>query len=136
MAKVSIIVPVYNAQKYLSQCLDSLLNQTLKETEIICVDDGSADDSVDIINQYSSKDRRVKLIRQKNSYAGVARNNGLKQAAGEYVVFVDADDFLKEICFAPCMRRPRKTMRRYVFARAGSLMRQPVNTKRQTIILT
>ena len=95
MAKVSIIVPVYNAQKYLSQCLDSLLNQTLKETEIICVDDGSADDSVDIINQYSSKDRRVKLIRQKNSYAGVARNNGLKQAAGEYVVFVDADDFFE-----------------------------------------
>lgn len=95
MAKVSVIVPVYNAQKYLSQCLDSLLNQTLKETEIICVDDGSADDSVDIINQYSSKDRRVKLIRQKNSYAGVARNNGLKQAAGEYVVFVDADDFFE-----------------------------------------
>ncbi len=96
MIKVSVIVPVYNAQKYLKQCLDSLLSQTLREIEIICVDDGSADDSVKIIEQYAKEDGRVKLIRQKNLHAGVARNNGLKQAAGEYVVFLDSDDFFEK----------------------------------------
>lgn len=96
MIKVSVIIPVYNSHKYFEQCLDSILNQTLKEIEVICVDDGSTDDSVKMIKNYQKKDSRVKLIKQKNQYAGAARNNGLKIACGEYVVFVDSDDFFEK----------------------------------------
>lgn len=98
MVKVSAIIPVYNAEKYIEQCIGSLLQQTLGEIEIICVDDGSSDNSVEIINDFCKKDSRISLVRQKNSYAGVARNTGLKYAKGKYVVFLDADDF-----FAPDM---------------------------------
>lgn len=96
MIKVSVIIPVYNSQKYIKQCLDSVLNQTLKETQIICVDDGSTDDSVKIIKKYAKKDSRVSLIKQENQYAGAARNNGLTHAVGEYVVFFDSDDFFEK----------------------------------------
>lgn len=96
MAKVSVIIPIYNAQKYLSQCLDSILNQTLDDIEIICVDDGSTDGSVDIVNEYAKKDSRIALIKQNNLYAGVARNNGMSKATGEYLIFLDADDFFEK----------------------------------------
>lgn len=95
MVKVSVVIPVYNAERHLNQCLNSLLNQSLKEIEIICVDDGSSDRSVEIINEYAKKDSRVKLIKQKNAYAGAARNNGMKIAQGEYMMFLDADDFFE-----------------------------------------
>lgn len=91
--KVSVIIPVYNAEKYLRQCLDSVINQTLKEIEIICVDDGSTDNSLEILKEYEEKDERVQIIQQKNQFAGVARNNGLKVAAGDWVTFIDSDDF-------------------------------------------
>ena len=96
--KVSVIIPVYNAEKYLEQCLDSVISQTLKEIEIICVDDGSTDRSVDILRQYKMKDPRVIVIEQKNAGAGSARNNGMASATGEYLSFLDADDF-----FSPTM---------------------------------
>lgn len=92
---VSVIVPVYNAEKYLRQCIDSILAQTLPDFELICVDDGSADKSVEIIREYQKKDKRVKLLKQKNQYAGVARNNGLGIARGKYLMFLDADDFFE-----------------------------------------
>lgn len=95
MVKVSVIIPVYNAERHINQCLDSLLNQSLKEIEVICVDDGSTDSSVQIIKEYTEKDGRVKLVQQKNSYAGVARNNGMQIAAGEYMMFLDSDDFFE-----------------------------------------
>ena len=91
--KVSVIIPVYNAERYLKQCLDSIINQTLKEIEIICVDDGSTDSSLEILKKYEKKDGRVQIIQQKNQFAGVARNNGLKIARGKYVFFIDSDDF-------------------------------------------
>lgn len=91
--KVSVIIPVYNAEKYLKECLDSIINQTLKEIEIICVDDGSTDNSLEILKEYEKKDERVKIIQQKNQFAGVARNNGLKVATGDWVTFIDSDDF-------------------------------------------
>ena len=94
--KVSVIVPVYNAGSYLDRTLESICKQTLRETEIICVDDGSTDNSKDIIKAYAQKDGRIRLIEQKNLFAGVARNNGLSQARGEYTVFWDSDDFFKE----------------------------------------
>lgn len=91
--KVTVVVPVYNAEKYLSKLLESLINQTLKELEIICVDDGSTDNSLTILKNYQQKDSRIKVLQQRNQFAGVARNNGLKIAQGEYVTFIDSDDY-------------------------------------------
>ena len=92
---VSVIIPVYNAEKYLRETIDSLLNQTLYNIEIICVDDGSTDSSLEILLEYKNVDNRIKIISQENSYAGVARNNGLDIAVGDYISFLDADDIFE-----------------------------------------
>ena len=94
--KVSVVMPVYNVEKYLRQSLDSVLAQTLSEIEIICVDDGSTDGSYDILEEYAAKDQRITVLKQQNQYAGVARNHGLEKAGGKYVVFWDSDDFFEE----------------------------------------
>ena len=91
--KISLIIPIYNTSKYLSQCLDSVLSQTLKEIEIICIDDGSTDNSIKILKNYANADSRIKIITQQNSGAGFARNNGIKNASGEYIAFLDSDDY-------------------------------------------
>ena len=91
--KVSVIVPVYNAEPYLRQCLDSIVGQTLPEIEIICVDDGSTDSSPAILEEYRAHDGRVRIIRQENLYAGAARNAGMAAAQGKYLMFWDADDY-------------------------------------------
>ena len=93
--KVSVIIPCYNAEKYLRQCLDSVVGQTLEDIEILCVEDGSSDSTPDILREYQEKDCRVRVIRQENAGAGAARNNGLRQARGEYLSFLDADDFFE-----------------------------------------
>lgn len=92
--KVSIIVPVYNVEKYLQKCLNSLINQTLKEIEIICVNDGSTDNSWQILENFAQKDARIKVFSQKNSGQSVARNVAIEQATGEYLGFVDSDDWV------------------------------------------
>lgn len=92
--KVSIIVPVYNVENYLRQCLDSVLNQTLKEIEVICVNDGSTDNSKQILEAYRKKDSRIKIINKKNAGQGAARNRGIEYAKGEYIGFVDSDDWI------------------------------------------
>lgn len=92
--KISVIIPVYNAEKYIAECLDSLVNQTLMDLEIICVNDGSRDNSLRILRQYELKDSRIKVIDQKNQGACVARNAGINIATGKYIAFVDADDYL------------------------------------------
>ncbi len=94
MTKVSVIIPVYNVEKYISQCLNSIINQSLNDIEIICVNDGSTDSSSSILEQYAHNDNRIKIINQVNQGQGVARNNAIKQANGEYIVFVDPDDWL------------------------------------------
>ena len=81
MAKVSVIIPVYNVEPYLKQCMDSVVGQTLKDIEIICVDDGSTDGSLDILKEYATEDSRIQIIEQKNAGAGAARNNGMRQAS-------------------------------------------------------
>ncbi|MDR0823067.1 MAG: glycosyltransferase [Endomicrobium sp.] len=96
MLNISVIIPVYNAQKYLRQCLDSIINQPLKSIEIICVNDGSTDDSLAILDEYTANDSRIIVINQSNQGAGIARNKGLEIAKGEYIHFVDADDYLVE----------------------------------------
>jgi len=90
---VSVIVPVFNTEMYLEQCIDSILNQTLKETEVIFVDDGSTDSSLRILTDYADKDERIRILKQKNKHAGAARNYGLENARGEYCIFLDSDDF-------------------------------------------
>ncbi len=92
--KVSVIVPVYNTEQYLKRCLDSLLNQTLKDIEIICVDDGSTDKSPKILDEYAFQDNRILVIHKENSGAGESRNCGLDVAHGKYVCFVDSDDWI------------------------------------------
>lgn len=96
IVKVSVIIPVYNVEKYLRQCLDSVVNQTLQDIEIILVDDGSTDSSLDICNEYAQKDERVKVFHQKNLGSGVARNKGIDSASGEFIVFMDSDDYYPE----------------------------------------
>ena len=90
--KVSVIIPVYNTEKYLNDCLDCILGQSLIDTEIICVNDGSTDNSLEILNEYKDKDCRVKIINTENNGAAVARNIGLHVARGRYIAFVDSDD--------------------------------------------
>lgn len=91
--KVSVIIPVYNEEKYLEQCLRSVCGQTLSEIEIICIDDGSTDDSLKILEHFKNQDPRFKLLKQRNQYAGNARNLGMQNAGGKYLCFLDADDF-------------------------------------------
>ncbi|OXS59078.1 glycosyltransferase [Rossellomorea vietnamensis] len=97
--KVSVIIPVFNAEKYIAYCLDSLLSQTLYECEFIFVNDGSKDKCKEIIEEYQLLDQRVKLINQENQGVSIARNNGMKVAKGEYIGFVDADDYVGEDYF-------------------------------------
>lgn len=94
MVKVSITVPVYNVEKYLEKCLDSLIGQTLKDIEIICINDGSTDNSLSILEKYAKKDSRIKIINQENQGIANTRNKSIKLAQGEYIGFVDSDDWL------------------------------------------
>ena len=97
--KVSIIIPVFNAENFLAKCLDSAVNQSLKDIEIVCINDGSSDHSLDILNQYSEKDSRIKVFNQENKGQARARNIGLDQATGTYIQFLDADDYMeKDTC--------------------------------------
>lgn len=93
---ISVIIPAYNAEKYLKECLDSVLNQTLKNIEIILIDDGSTDSSLDICKQYKNEHSNIVLLLQKNSGSGKARNAGIETAKGEFVVFLDSDDYYPE----------------------------------------
>ena len=93
MDLISIIVPVYNAEKYLNRCIDSVLNQTYKNIELILINDGSTDNSLNICQDYANKDNRIKVITQENSGVAVARNKGIEVATGEYIMFLDSDDW-------------------------------------------
>jgi len=91
--KFSVIVPVYNVEKYLHECVDSVLNQTYPEYEIILVDDGSTDNSKSICDHYSQLDQRIRVFHTSNSGVSTARNIGIQKAIGEYVLFLDSDDY-------------------------------------------
>jgi len=98
MAEISVIIPVYNVEKYLKKCLDSVINQTFNDIEIICVDDGSSDSSSEILQEYAKKDSRIIVLTQSNSGVSIARNNGLKKATGKYIYLCDSDDYLHTQC--------------------------------------
>ena len=95
MIDISVILPIYNAEPYLRQCLDSLCGQTLRSIEIICVDDGSTDSSLAILRDYEKQDTRIKVLTPTNQYAGAARNYGMRYAKGKYLIFLDSDDFFQ-----------------------------------------
>lgn len=92
--KVSVIVPVYNVEKYLEKCLETLISQTLKDIEIICINDGSKDSSLNILKKYALNDERIKIIDKHNEGLSAARNDGLNAATGEYIGYVDSDDWV------------------------------------------
>lgn len=92
--KVSVIIPVYNVENYLSECLDSVINQSLKELEILCINDGSTDNSIEILSKYAKQDSRIKIITKKNSGLACTRNTGIENTTGEYIFFLDSDDYL------------------------------------------
>ena len=94
MKKVSVIIPVYNVEEYLEECMESVIHQTLKEIEILCVNDGSTDHSLQILEQYAKKDDRIRIISQKNGGYGKAMNQGLDAASGEYIGIVEPDDYV------------------------------------------
>ncbi len=94
MIKVSIVIPVYNVQEYLTECMESVIGQTLKEIEIICVNDGSTDGSPEILERFAARDKRIVLIHRENGGYGCAVNEGMKRAAGEYVGIVEPDDYV------------------------------------------
>ena len=92
---VSIIIPVYNVEQYLAQCLDSIINQTITNIEIICINDGSTDHSANILKSYKERDHRIKILTIDNQGAGIARNVGMNIATGKYIIFLDSDDFFE-----------------------------------------
>lgn len=110
MLKVTVIIPVYNTEKYLKKCLDSVCNQTLKDIEIICVNDCSTDNSLEILEEYARFDNRIKIINFKeNKGVAIARNLAIEQAKGEYIGFVDSDDFVAADFFEKLYNRAKKT---------------------------
>ena len=96
MSKISIIIPMYNAEKYIARCLESVINQSFNDIEIIIVNDGSTDKSLEICRKYAEVDERIVILNKENNGVSVARNQGMNVATGEYIMFVDSDDWIDE----------------------------------------
>ena len=109
MPKVSILIPIYNVEKYLRQCLESVINQTLKDIEIICINDGSTDNSPEIIKEFAAKDSRIKVIDKQNTGYGHSMNCGLKMAQGEYIGIIESDDFTELNMFEVLYNHAKKS---------------------------
>ena len=120
-ALVSVIIPIYNAESYLAQCLDSVLGQSYENLEVICIDDGSSDSSKAIAQEYASRDPRIHFFTQANTGAGATRNTGLKHAKGEYVLFFDADDYMHKDALALLLRQALTTQADLTIASSQSL---------------
>lgn len=118
MAQISVVIPVYNTAAYLEQCLDSVVGQTFADIEIICVDDGSTDESPEILSRYVAKDKRFRVITQSNAGPGAARNAGLAQAIGQYVIFLDSDDWFESGFLVQMFQCIQKTKADLVICRA------------------
>ena len=107
-SKISIIIPVYNVEKYLNRCVDSILSQTFSDFEVLLIDDGSPDNSGKICDEYAVKDNRVRVFHKKNGGVSSARNLGLDKAIGDYIMFVDSDDWISDDCLEVCMKEITK----------------------------
>lgn len=126
--KISIIIPIYNCEQYLEECLQSVLNQTLKELEVLCIDDGSTDTSAEIIRKLQLEDGRIRLFQQENQGAGVARNLGIKEARGKYLAFLDSDDFY---CDKDALEKMVAQCERLNVKAAGSLRAKLIGDERK-----
>lgn len=133
MIKVSVIIPIYNVELYLEEALDSIINQTLKEIEIILINDGSTDNSLNIVRKYEREDRRVIVINQKNQGQSIARNEGLKIVRGKYIYFMDSDDYIELDTLELCYQKAEKEKLDFLFFDAISFSK---NYKLATNIFT
>ena len=106
---ITVIIPIYNVSKYLKNCLESVINQTYKNLEIICVNDGSTDNSLEILKEYKERDERIIIIDKKNAGVSAARNDGIEKASGEYLFCVDGDDYIDEDFFEKFYNRIYKS---------------------------
>lgn len=137
MPLISVIIPVYNTATYLAECLDSVLNQTFTDWEAICIDDGSTDNSLEILKEYAKKDKRIKILTQKNQGVVIARNNGIKHAAAELIYPLDSDDIIDKNCLAILYNKISTTSNRVVaseaitFGKFNIFFTQPKFTKYQ-----
>lgn len=111
MKKVSIILPIYNVEKYLEKCVNSVINQTYQNIEVILVDDGSKDSSGRICDKLVESDNRIKVIHKKNGGLASARNAGYEAATGEYIMYIDSDDVIKNGIAEKCVSAMEKTIR-------------------------
>ena len=94
MSKVSVIVPIYNSEKTINRCVESIINQTYKDIEILLINDGSIDNTLNILNDYANKDKRIVVINKKNEGVSKTKNLGIKKAKSEFIMFVDSDDYI------------------------------------------
>lgn len=133
MIKVSVVIPIYNVELYLKEALDSVINQSLKEIEIILINDGSTDNSLNIIREYAKKDKRIMVINQKNQGQSVARNEGIRVAQGKYVYFMDSDDYIDLDTLELCYQKAEKDKLDFLFFDAISFSK---DSKLNTNILT
>ena len=106
---VSIIIPVYNTEKYLSKCLESVINQTYKNLEIILINDGSTDKSKEICESFAKKDKRIQILNKENSGVSSARNHGMRLAKGQYIAFIDGDDYAEENYIEELLKNLKQT---------------------------
>lgn len=121
MTKISIIIPVYNTEKYLKECIDSILSQNFEDVEIICINDGSTDGSLEILKSYSQK---IKLVNKENSGAGDSRNIGLNLASGEWILFLDSDDFLEENALAKLYNKAKSDDTEVIFFNVNKFLNE------------
>ena len=105
---ITVIIPIYNVSKYLKNCLESVINQTYKNLEIICINDGSTDNSLQILKEYKERDERIIIIDKKNAGVSAARNDGIEKASGEYLFCVDGDDYIDEDFFEKFYNNAKK----------------------------
>ena len=124
---ISVIVPVYNVEKYLNRCVDSILNQTYTNLEVILVDDGSPDSCPAICDEYAKKDKRVKVIHKANAGVSAARNDGIQLAQGEFVVFVDSDDWIDSTMYEKMLAKQQETNADLVFCKFNQVFDIEVN---------
>ena len=131
---VTVVVPVYNVEKYLDRCIDSIVNQTYKNLEIILVDDGSPDNCPQMCDAWAGRDNRIKVIHKQNTGAGMARNTGIENSCGEYILFVDSDDFIDVKTIEKCIQKIKNTQSdivmfgRYTAFADGKMKETPIVT--------
>lgn len=132
-AKISVIIPVYNSEKFLEKCLDSVLSQNYDNLEIICVNDGSVDNSLNILSEYSHKDKRISIISRENSGVSTSRNIGLKNSGGDWITFIDSDDYISPDVYSDFINILSKNNKFDVYMYNGIIMNENENPDKKEL---